>query len=183
MSNKFFFGILNGGKSERFGSPKSMFLYNGIPLIEYIYKILLTFSNNIVILGESEKPTSLKDVPTIKDAPIRGPISALVSAYNYKKTDWFFVATDMYKITKEMIEDMLSLQSSNNESIIAYHANIKKYEPFFAYYTKELLENIIQNINTENYSLQRILSLLNIEGNIRLGDKYRENFKSLNHPS
>ncbi|HOV13895.1 MAG TPA: NTP transferase domain-containing protein [Spirochaetota bacterium] len=181
MYDNFYFGILNGGKSQRIGSPKSMIIFNDLPLIEYIYNILFDINKNIIILGKSQKPDSLNHIISLDDTSLQGPISALVSAYNFKKSDWFFIATDMFKINKNMILEILELKEKFEFGVIPYHDEINKYEPFFGYYKKELLSLIIQNINEENYSLQRILSNLKIEGNSEFAKKYQTNLKSLNN--
>ncbi|HPO49514.1 MAG TPA: molybdenum cofactor guanylyltransferase [Spirochaetota bacterium] len=176
----FYFGILNGGKSKRMGAPKSMFIYRGIPLIEYIYNIVKEINNNVVILGESEIPESMTKLKRLKDAPYPGPIAAVLSAYDYKKCDWFFIATDMYQTDIEMTNEILSLRKKSKYGVIPYREDIKKYEPFFAYYKSNLLKMIKETACDEVYSLQRILSILKIEGNVEFAKKYDLRLKSLN---
>ncbi len=180
MSNEFYIGILNGGKSNRMGKPKALIQYKGKSFFEIIYEIAKNFSSNIYRLGDAEVPQQYRSVPIINDNKKLGPLSGIISAYNFKNIDWLILAVDMPLITKEMIEEILILREKNKKGVIPYNKEIDKFEPFCAYYSKELLYNIINTISKENYSLQRILKILNFEGNSELFEKYKKNFKSIN---
>ncbi len=181
MNSNFFIGILNGGESKRMGSPKALAIYNGITFFENIYNIAIQFSKNIYRLGDAEVPKKFQSVPIITDDKKLGPLSGIIAAYNYKKIDWFIWAVDMPLITKEIIEEILKLKEISKYGVIAYNKEIKKFEPFCAYYSKELLNDIVNTVDNENYSLQRILKLLHFKGNEELFEKYKDNFKSINY--
>lgn len=181
MLSDFYIGILNGGKSKRMGYPKSLALYNGITFFEHIYNICSKFSKNIYRLGDADVLEKYKYVPMIIDDKKLGPLSGIIAAYNFKKIDWFILAVDMPLITEEIVEEILKLREKNNYGVIAYNKEIDKFEPFCAYYSKELLSDITKRIDKENYSLQRILKLINFKGNEELFEKYKKEFNSINY--
>ena len=162
------------------GFPKSMVLYNNIPLIEHIYNTATLVSKNVVILGEGEIPDNLKKVKCIKDKNLNlGPLSAIVSSFEYKKTDWIYWATDMPFVTKDVLLELIDLKKESPLGVIPYRKDIKKYESYFGYYSKELLQKMISLISCDVYSVQRILEILQIKGNSYFFDKYKNLLKDL----
>jgi molybdopterin-guanine dinucleotide biosynthesis protein A len=181
MRNNFFIGILNGGKSSRMGSPKSLIKYRDKPLIEYIYDIAINITKNVVILGGSPVTERIKDSANIIcDDSSFGPLSGIMTGYSKIKTDFLIWAIDMPLVNEEMIKALLEKINFYDGNLIPFNRHINKYETLFAYYLEELLAKASSLMGEDFYSMQHILKHLSIEGDGDFFDKYRNNLISWN---
>ncbi len=182
MTDDFFIGILNGGSSRRMGSPKSLAVYNGTTFAEIIYKEASEITQNIVFLGASPLPDSLKDKTVIPDdGSGGGPFQAARSAYVYRKTDWFLWAVDMPLITKDIVLDIISQKGRYNGNSIPYNKDLGVFEPFCAYYSKNLLRQLSLLYSDKFYSIQKMFRFLEIKGNSEIFEKYKNEIRDFNY--
>lgn len=184
MNNNLSIGILNGGNSKRMGRAKSLVLYQKLPVIEYIYNEALKISKNVFILGSGETTDKLKKVRKLKDSNFPGPLGGVISAIELYDTDWFFWAVDMPLLNHIDILRLLNYKSNFPLAIIPYYKDIKIYEPYFAYYSRELLIKIKKLLTEDQdfFSMQRVLKYFQIKGNETLGKELRSKLKSWNYP-
>ena len=181
MENDFFIGILNGGKSRRMGFPKALINYKNKPLIEYIYDIAINITKNVVILGGSPVTERIKNnADIICDDCKFGPISGIMEGYSQIKGDFIIWAIDMPLVNEEMIDTLLERTNFYNGNVIPFNRYVNKYEPLFAYYSKELLEKVSNLMGGDFYSMQHILKHLSVKGDSEFFDKYRNNLISWN---
>lgn len=182
MNEEIYFGILNGGKSKRMGIPKSLIKYKDIPLIKVVCDKAIKFSKNVCIIGSSPIDHVDSSYVILKDSFGIGPLKAVSSAYNYRKTNWFFWSVDLPLINDAIIEEMLQLRGDSNNSVIPYHNDIKKHESYFGYYSADLLQKIIPFIKSGAFSMQYILKQIGFIGNSQIAEKYKDQLKSWNTP-
>ncbi len=182
MTEDFFIGILNGGSSRRMGSPKSLAKYNGVTFAETIYREALKITENVVFLGAAPLPDSLKDKTVIPDTGSEGgPFQAICSAYEYRKTDWFLWAVDMPLITKDIVLDIISQKDRYNGNSIPYNKELDVFEPFCAYYSKNLLRQLSLLYNDKLYNIQKMFRFLEIKGNPEIFEKHRNGIRDFNY--
>lgn len=175
-------GILNGGASSRMGRPKSLLLYKGKPLVEHIYSEALKVVEEPVILGESPLPAALQGVKVLPDFGVDGPLGAVRAAINYSESDWFFWAVDMPLLKAEHIFELLLSCAPGSPAAVPYHGDAEIYEPYFAYYSREILLKINGKLKKTIYSMKKLLKYYNIEGNSDFASRYKEELKSWNYP-
>lgn len=73
-------GLLLGGESRRFGSPKQLALWGGITLAERGAAALGEMAGDVVLLGAGDVPPGLAGIERIDDIPdTRGPIAGLIA--------------------------------------------------------------------------------------------------------
>ncbi len=181
MRDDFFIGILNGGKSSRMGFPKALINYKEKPLIEYIYDIATRITKNVVILGGSPVTERIRDRATIICDDSRfGPLSGIMKGYSQIKTNFLIWAIDMPLVNEEMINILLERAEIYNSDIIPFNRYVNKYEPLFAYYSKNLLERASNLMGENFYGMQYILKHLSVQGDSEFFDRYRNSLISWN---
>lgn len=164
------------------GSPKSLAKYNGVTFAERIYYEADKITKNVIFLGEGPLPESLKDKTVIPDkAGDGGPYRAIRSAYSYRATDWFMWAVDMPLITSDAVCDIISLKNEYGGSVIPYNRDADVFEPFCAYYSKNLLRQINELYNDKFYNIQRMLRFLEIKGCGEIFEKYSNVIRDYNY--
>ena len=73
-------GLLLGGESRRYGSPKQLARWGEVTLAERAAAALAAVTGEVVLLGAGEVPPALAGLVRIADAPgARGPIAGLVA--------------------------------------------------------------------------------------------------------
>ena len=73
--------ILAGGKSKRFGLDKSMYIYKGKPLIEYVIDIVKTAIEDISIIADNGDRFEYLGFPVLPDLVHEiGPLGGIYTA-------------------------------------------------------------------------------------------------------
>ncbi len=73
-------GLLLGGESRRFGSPKQLASWGRATLAERAAAALAAIAGEVVLLGTGEVPAGLAGLERVADAPgPRGPIAGLIA--------------------------------------------------------------------------------------------------------
>jgi molybdopterin-guanine dinucleotide biosynthesis protein A len=76
-----FAGLLVGGESRRFGSPKALAVWRGRSFAERVASSLAAAAPELVLLGDGPVPEPLAGLPRIADAPgLRGPLAGILGA-------------------------------------------------------------------------------------------------------
>lgn len=177
-------GILNGGKSERMGTHKSLIKINGeITISEKIFNHAKTISENVFFLGNSPLPEKIINPVILEDKYCKGPLGALSAISDFKCRGCILWAVDMPLLTENDIELLLSFSSDLTEPVIPFNSTENIYECLFAYYPHNLMKKISKKAKTGKYkSIQYILKELKVKGNCKLYDKLEEKLKSWNYP-
>lgn len=200
------FVILIGGKSQRFGSDKGLYQFNGKPLIMYQLEILSQFHHDIFMVAHSQKQVQnyvnnidyrhitafiLDDEKIIQDKNIRSPMIGMFSAFTeLKKLGYeraFTLSCDMPLIKFESIE--ILIKKAENYDFCIPKWNNSYLEPLFAIYPIEKsLIKLRENLKKNTYKLLNIIdkkwkiNYVSIEDEIQPKDKNLLTFININNP-
>lgn len=153
--------ILAGGKSTRMGFDKQFLKIKEKLLIEnLVYRLKPTFDEVIIV---TNKPSEYKSLPVIVTQDVFSGIGPLagIHAGLLKSTSQFsyIIACDMPNINLEFINYMQTQIAGTNKK--ATIARFKEYlEPFNAFYSKDVIEDLECFLNLGGRSVTRFLSSL-----------------------
>lgn len=143
--------ILAGGKSSRFGSPKSLMQIDGCPVLETISAVLhnaLPDSDVAIVMADGEQPVpALPELPVIFDLyPGRGPLGGLHAALAYAKSDWVLVtACDLPFLSAELIARLVSKTSDEYGAIVPVQED-GRYQPLCSLYRRKACLPVIEEM-------------------------------------
>ncbi len=103
--------IVAGGKSSRFGEDKTLYPFEGTPLIERVTGVLSRVFTDITIVASDAARFSYLGIPSIPDeVKDLGPMGGLYTALIHAKRPWIFVAaSDMPFLDTGLIRYMTTL--------------------------------------------------------------------------
>jgi len=141
MNKKISAFILAGGQSKRFGQDKSLYEFEGKPLIKHVFDTIKpVFSDIYIIANDFEKFSFLESKIYPDLIPKLGPTGGIYSAlYNLKKERAFIFACDTPFVKKELIEYMISI-NTDKEIIVPFLGGF--LEPLHAIYSEKCLESM-----------------------------------------
>ncbi|MBK1812063.1 molybdenum cofactor guanylyltransferase [Clostridium sp. YIM B02505] len=150
--------ILAGGKSTRMGFDKQFLKFEDKQLIDVMSEKLYTSFEEIIII--SNKPELYKDSPykiisdEVKDM---GPISGIYEGLKAAKGEYvYFIACDMPIINLDFIEFMKDrLIKEPKQCCIVERETYM--EPFNAFYSKSLLQEVEQMIKADKRALKQLI--------------------------
>jgi molybdenum cofactor guanylyltransferase len=136
--------VLAGGKSKRFGSDKTRFIYQGKTMMQWVLESLQDSSERFIIANQ---PYDEFNVSVYADViSSQTPLSGIHSALIHAKYDWVAVAAcDMPYLTKAYWQVLHSHCKNSQAIVVESHYGL---EPLAAFYHKSLvgrLETYLQN--------------------------------------
>lgn len=152
--------LVCGGKSTRMGTDKKLLKIGNQLLIDRLLLFLKETCSEILISNNDDKLDSL-NYPVIRDqvADI-GPMGGVYSCLNYSSSNLNFVlACDMPLVTGKLLRKMLSL-AHNHQAVIPVYNN--RPHPLYGLYNKSIAPLMKQQIDKENYSLQKLLKQIDV---------------------
>jgi molybdopterin-guanine dinucleotide biosynthesis protein A len=166
-------GILIGGKSRRMGCPKTLIPFGGRTLVEHLYSVIQSLTDEAFLLGEAPLPHTLKGVRCLPDLPyLNGPLRGILSAHSfYPNADWLIAAIDMPKLNREFLNHLVSFRKLGYGASVYFDAEREIYEPLCTLYSPELLSKFHQVLQIHDNSLQKLLRLFKIQGFSNFEDK------------
>lgn len=150
--------ILCGGKSSRMGFDKSGIFISGKPIFEHIAEQLEHEFNDIILVTGKTNPVTSKKYKVIEDlVDDCGPIGGILTGLSAAKSDLvFFTACDMPFVDIDHIREMkVALEAGVYQGAVAI--NNKFIEPFFSFYSKELLISIQNSIAEGRYQINQLI--------------------------
>ena len=131
--------ILAGGKSKRFKQDKSLYPYEGKPLIQHVYDMIEpVFSKVCIIADDGDKYNFLNADIHPDIIPGLGAIGGLYTALEIaEESRAFLLPCDMPSINTEFISYMLSIPDEYDLIIPELGGH---YEPLHAIYKKTCLK-------------------------------------------
>ncbi len=178
MSENFYIGILNGGRSIRMGNPKSMIIHDGLTFAEIIINECLKVTEMSFFIGNSQLPSKLED-RRIPDSYSIGPIGGFRSAYNFYSGNWVILAVDMPLIDVLLISGLIEV-SLISGYCIPFNKRLSFFEPLCAGYSGEVMKLIASSGKS---SIQSIIKEHNLEGDGSFFEKHRNKIISFNTES
>ncbi len=151
--------LLAGGKSTRMGTDKGMALLHGKEMAVHMTTLLQKVFQDVIIIA-NHPDYSAFHLPVYDDLLIdKGPLGGIYTGLTYSNTPWnFFIACDMPYMRSEIIE---SLSGHLNDQDVVVPFNQNRFEPLCAFYNKSCMRIIENQLEQEDYSLQKLISLLN----------------------
>lgn len=149
--------IIAGGKSRRFGDDKSLFMFRGRPLIEYVVEAIQQVIEKIVIVGDNSGKFDYLGLPSHGDIISGiGPLGGLHTALKIAETEKIFVfACDMPGLNTGLIRYMSALTIGSHDAIVPVIDGF--YEPLHAVYSKKCIEPVEKRINEGTRQIVSIL--------------------------
>jgi molybdopterin-guanine dinucleotide biosynthesis protein A len=175
--------IIAGGTSGRFGSDKSLYVFNGKPMISHTYDVVKKIFDEIYIIAPDGEKFSFLDAKIIPDIiPKLGPLGGIYTAIESIDTERVFIfPCDMPFLNSKFIEYMTTIP--NIYDIIVPELNAM-YQPLHAIYSKACIYSIKRNIELKDYRMSGFYEGLNIrkinEEEIAYYDDPLRMFKNIN---
>jgi molybdopterin-guanine dinucleotide biosynthesis protein A len=175
--------IIAGGKSGRFGSDKSLHIYEGKPLISHTYDAVKPVFDEIYIIAPGGEKFSFLDAKIIPDIiPGLGPIGGIYTAVESLDLERVFIfPCDMPFINTEFIKYMTEIPDYYD--IIVPELN-GRYQPLHAIYSKRCADGIKRKIELKDYRMSGFYEGYNIravnEDEIGFYDDPFRMFKNIN---
>jgi len=175
--------IIAGGTSGRFGSDKSLHVFDGKPMIKHTYDAVKPVFDEIYIIAPGGEKFSFLDAKIIPDIiPGLGPIGGIYTAVEMLDLERVFVfPCDMPFINTEFIRYMTDIPDYYD--IIVPEIN-GRYQPLHAIYSKRCAEGIKRNIEKRDYRMSGFYEGYNIrainEEEIEFYDDPFTMFKNIN---
>jgi len=148
--------IIAGGKSSRFGQDKSLYEYEGKPLIQHVYDTIKDLFQDIYIISDDREKFDFLDLEVFPDLiPDFGPVAGVYTAIsNLNNNKAFAFACDTPSLNPELIEYMMNIRG-DHDVIVPFPGG--NYEPLHAIYTKNCLDPIKNFIKTGNRKLYQFV--------------------------
>ncbi|MGB3368864.1 MAG: molybdenum cofactor guanylyltransferase [Acidaminobacteraceae bacterium] len=182
--------ILAGGRSTRMGFDKQLIKIDDRFLIEILVEKLSREFDEIIIISNDHSVYSNmnfeckviieKDMITGK-----GPLCGLYSALYHSSSEYIFLmACDMPYINLDYIK-YLKLEILRNKRVLGIVSEKGKWiEPFYGFYSKDLMTDILKNIENDDLKILNLLLKNEIiyvkESKVRLYSKNLSIFENLN---
>ncbi len=144
--------IVAGGTSGRFGSDKSLHLYEGKPLVMHVLDAISPVFDDILISAREGEKFSFTGLEIIQDIiPGLGPIGGIYSAIEKIDAERIFLfPCDMPFISTEFVRYMTELPDYYD---IVVPKTGGYYQPLHAIYSKKCAPRIRENIDREDYRM------------------------------
>jgi len=161
ISNQLTSAIMAGGKSRRFGTPKTNALLWNRKLVDYAIKIAKLMSDNVLVVTGEKKICFDDESITVKDIfPGMGPLGGIYTALLKSPTP--YVATlpcDMPFLTPEIFKFLFSCLDGTRPVVAVSQSGV---EPMIAIWHKSALDTIFKNIERKKLSIYATLEHLDV---------------------
>ncbi|MEE2876316.1 MAG: molybdenum cofactor guanylyltransferase [Candidatus Neomarinimicrobiota bacterium] len=143
-------GILIGGRSRRFGSPKWRAEIGGVTILDQLWEKCGDFEEKVVI--GKEKPADLDKPFLIDESDIQAPIIGLHTLLKNSVHDWnLLLSCDLPLLTKEVLRKLWK-ERDENADIIVPEANGRP-QVTCALYHRRLDKIVSDSIDRGSFSL------------------------------
>jgi len=170
--------VLAGGESSRMGEDKSLMQFKEQALIAFSINALNPFCKEVLISSDKEKHQRFK-LKTISDEYQKiGPIAGIHSALKNSETDYIIILPcDSPMVKSEFVKYLISQIKRDTRAIVPKYQDYQ--EPLFAIYHKNILSEIEEQIQKQDY---RLTNLLKKVGADVIQVKDRSCFVNINTP-
>ncbi|RJP25884.1 MAG: molybdenum cofactor guanylyltransferase [Candidatus Abyssobacteria bacterium SURF_5] len=153
--------ILAGGKSTRIGQNKALLDFGGESLIGRIYRILKSAFNDVFVSANDKDIYKFLGAPVIPDAfPGGGSLAGIhAGLLACASAHCFFVACDMPFINIELIRRLHGLIDGYD---VIIPVSTVGYEPLHAFYSRQCLPHIQQQLEQRNLKVIDFFSQVRI---------------------
>lgn len=151
--------ILIGGKSSRFGDPKTQAYFGNYRLIDYSIKVAELISANIFIVKHPQQQFNHRAITVLADIiPDCGPAGGIYTALENIQTPWLAILPcDMPFLVPEIYEILLS-HREGTKPIVAISEN--GIESLVSIWHKSHANQMRNHLKNKEFTLNRILEKL-----------------------
>lgn len=153
--------ILAGGKSSRFGSNKALALYQGVPLVQRIARILADIFPETILVTNSPGAFAFLGWPMTGDR-FRdcGPLAGIHAALSAATCPAAFVCGCDMPLVQPALVRFLCDRLADNDAVLPWPASGP--EPLYAVYSKTALPVIEENLRQGQFRTNRVLDSLRV---------------------
>jgi len=175
--------IIAGGLSGRFGSDKSLHVFEGKPMIKHVYDAVKPVFEQIYIIASGGEKFSFLDAEIIPDIiPGLGPIGGIYTAVETLDLERVFVfPCDMPFLNTGFIRYMAEIPDYYDIIVPQIDG---RYQPLHAIYSKRCADGIKRQIDLKDYRMSGFYDGYNIrpviEEEIGFYDDPFKMFKNIN---
>lgn len=161
--------ILVGGKSSRMGEDKAFVLYEGKPLLQRVYDVAVSCSQNVYIL--TPWPERYHSILTgdyeeiLETQPNQGPLVALAQGLLQIPSDWvWLLACDLPRLEPEIIQNwQIHLATIPDPILAVVPQRESRWEPLCGFYRRSAYPALQQFIAHGGRSFQKWLTQIPVE--------------------
>ncbi len=146
-------GILAGGKSRRFGSPKGLLVVDGKRMIDRMLDLASALSDDVYLSIGNDNHYPDLNIPLIADHYHDcGPIGGLHALMSAVSTPWLAILPcDMPYLTASVYQQLLQSAGTNEPVVACSKAGL---EPLVSLWPKATIEAIEASVKARRFSLQ-----------------------------
>lgn len=166
--------IIAGGKSRRFGQDKSLYVFNGKPMIGHVLDTVRQLFHRVAIISSDTGKFAFTGVPVYPDIiPDLGPLGGIHTALEHSAgRPVFVVACDMPFLSAHLIEFMCGRLSAESSDLLIPLIG-GNYEPLHAIYGRGCLEPIKNLIARNDRKILNFFPAVNLQ---TVSDEERRRF-------
>ncbi|HUF10906.1 MAG TPA: molybdenum cofactor guanylyltransferase [Rhodothermales bacterium] len=172
--------ILCGGKSTRFGSPKSHFLLDGSTLVDRAVRLLSPHVRDVLLsIGDriADDWPKLELIPDL--TPGIGPMAGLQAGMARLQTDWMLaLAVDLPMVEHADLDRLFEAAAKDDKAVVARDAQ-GRLHPLCGLYHASTRDHIENAIARNDFAMIRLLSSLK---NVRYVTLPPANLRNINRP-
>lgn len=150
--------ILAGGKSSRMGFDKQLLMADDRRILENIIRTLKEEFSDILIVTAKPQLYEGMDVRLCSDAyPGKGPLAGVHAALSHARSQYvYLLACDMPVVNLDFVRHLKRNLLDSGADICAGKFQ-DRLEPFNAFYSRALLNDVVYRLETGNCSLSRFI--------------------------
>lgn len=183
--SKITLAIQAGGKSSRMGVDKSFVLLNGRPLIEIVRDAVTGLGDELIVITNKPEAYAHLGLPMFGDLyPDHGPLGGIYTAVHHAQhPHTLIVACDMPWLNRDLLAYMLTLRHTADVIVPRWQ---KFPEPLHAIYSKNCLDPIAENLQTQQLKITSFYGRVAIRfvdrEEIERFDAHGRSFANINTP-
>ncbi len=184
--------LLCGGKSSRMGSDKGLLSTQGQKWFEKIFKLLSKIFFRVVVSVNPAQYLSYKEIQPnwdyISDLTdfAEGPLTGILSVHQkYPNNDLFVLACDMINMEESIIQNLVSLYTSNLKYDFYFYKNEKNLETLCGIYTANGIKEITQKLTNKSSKTFAIHKLIASSNSLIISvlEDQKKSFANFNSPA
>ena len=154
--------ILAGGKSLRFGYPKTFANFRGKPLIQHCIENAINISKNVSIISARNSTLSFNHVKTFQDLiPEKGPLGGIYTALKFSQTPMIAIMPcDMPLLDPNIYRGLYHTMTIPGPIAAVFHQQI---QPLVSIWPKRLINQLYYFLNNNQTSVYKVLRRLNFQ--------------------
>lgn len=155
-------GIIAGGKSSRFGSPKTAALFRGKRLIDYALDLAASIATEVILNTNTPIVSISQNIRQIPDKlPDQGPAGGIYSVLQATQTPWVAILPCDMPLLPPEVYIILNQHRSKRTPVVA--ASEHGIEPLVSIWHCDMKQKVQDAIAGGTRSLQQILRKMNAQ--------------------